>query len=111
MLHHLGPGFHHYRKFKPDAAAGDYSKLRYWGLMAPGVNDDPKKKAAGTWSMTQRGIDWVMERIQIPRAQYVFDNKQFGHSDDTVGIREILHGKDGEPPEGFDYPKLMRFLI
>ncbi len=111
-LYHLGPGAHHYRSFITGSAPGDYAKPRWWGMMIPEEkNDDPKKKSSGYWRITEHGKDFVEERVQVPRVALVFDKKFFGYEGEDIGIREILHGKDGEPPPGFNYIELMGFLI
>jgi len=102
----MPPGYHHNKEFKlPDTiGAGDFTKLRYWDLIETRANDNSKTKDSGFWRITEKGRDYVEDRIQVPKICMVFNRRARGFSTDLVGIRDAL-GKD------FDYPELMGFLI
>lgn len=96
-------GFYHISKLKPPkSGGGDFSKLRYWGLVEPEPkNDDPEKRSSGNWRITQKGIDFVEERITIPKFCYTYNKKPLKLGGPDVSILDCL-AKDR-----FRYDELM----
>lgn len=86
--------------------SSEESKLRYWGLVE---EQNTEGHPGGYWRLTQKGIDWVEERIKVPHYVRVFDSRALsrpqsqakGDPKPDIGIRDAL-GTD------FDYDKLMR---
>lgn len=48
------------------AAGGDYAKLVYWGVLAPG-------RSPGEYALTHKGKDFVECRIALPKAVFVYN--------------------------------------
>jgi hypothetical protein len=106
------PGFYHVRtiaanmpKGGPKVIGGDFAKLRYWGLIEQGDNDDPDKRSSGTWRITAKGIDFVEKRITIPKFAYTYNKKCVGMGGPQVSILDCLR------KDKFKYGELMGFLI
>lgn len=74
------------------SSGGVYAQMRYWGLIEQ--NDD------ATWSATQKGVDFLHDRISVPSTAFVFNQTLLGFSDDTVGVRDCMGKK-------FDYDEMM----
>lgn len=73
---------------------GDYAKLRFWGLLAP-KGDDPVKdtKASGFWSVTDKGVDFILGKQSVPSRVHIFDNRKWGESGGMVSIQQALGKK------------------
>lgn len=80
--------------------SGDWGKLRYWGLIEqkPGVRNDGSAHN-GHWRITQKGIDFLMDRIKIPKFVVVYNKKLIRVSDESVGVQDCL--------KKFSYRELM----
>lgn len=95
--------------FKPElvaatAGGGDFSKLRFWNMVEAqtGLRVDGSNRN-GFWRVTPLGVDFVNDRIKVPRRVVLFDNRflRFEDLNDLIGIRDCLGDR-------FDYRKLMR---
>jgi hypothetical protein len=74
------------------ARGGDWSKLRYWGMLQQlgDVRPDGSTRT-GMWRMTDMGVDFVHERISVPKVVLVYNQTLLGHdSAQWVTIREAL---------------------
>lgn len=78
----------------------DEAKLRYWGLMEEGDERREDGGRAGWWRVTEKGRDFVLGHITVPKYARVFDARLFRLEGEEVGIREALGDK-------FDYNELM----
>jgi hypothetical protein len=79
----------------------EMGKLVHFGLaVIKGHDGDSKKKTSGLWRPTDKGIDFVFDRVRVPRRVYLYDNKAVGSDDEMTSIREALGDK-------FDYGELM----
>lgn len=57
------------------SGAGDFSKLRYWGLIEKKPRDeDQQQKSNGYWQITHTGFEFLMNRVSLPKYAYVFDD-------------------------------------
>jgi hypothetical protein len=91
--------------YKRNAVAAEYPKLEYWGLIQPLPNDDLEKRGSGFWRVTDKGVQFVLGELRLPRRAFVaepgFDARVLGFDDEkTTSIREALADK-------FDYEELM----
>lgn len=85
----------------PKNIGGEYGKLVHWKLAELKPNDeDPSKKTSGLWRPTQKGIDFVAERITVPKHIFLYNNELHSVSEEQTTIRESLGEK-------FDYEELM----
>lgn len=66
----------------PGVRGGDYGKLRYWGLIEP--------VSMGRWKVTQKGRDFVADRVRVEASVWVYNDRVRRKSDDTVNIRQVL---------------------
>lgn len=104
-FYHLGGhnGFIHISELKSAflTGAGDFTKAKYWDLLDQQINnDDPEKKHSGLWFLTEKGRDYVLGRISIPKYVIVFDDKVLRFSDELSTIQDALGNK-------FNYEELM----
>ncbi len=102
-------GYHHIRDLKVDLGGSDFSKLKYWGLIehAPRdipILDDPKKRTSGYWAITDKGEDFVENKIRIPFYCYIYNDHKYNESEETKSIVEAIGDE-------FDYRELMGYLI
>lgn len=66
-------------------------KLRYWGLAAPVVNEEAKKKA-GWWEITDRGKAFVEGKMRIRRKVVMCRNQFVRYEGSLIGIDEVFDG-------------------
>jgi hypothetical protein len=84
-------------------AYGDIQKTRMWDLLDPITSDEPPASGArtlGLWRFLPKGIDFIENKIQIPKYAYVYDNTLLGYSEEKTDIIKCLHKK-------FNYYELM----
>ena len=105
-----GP-YHHRNVIMPNDTSGSFAKLEYWRLIDQKVNTDTGKRCSGFWRITQKGIDFVENKISVPKYQYTYNMKVFppelvapGVPVKYIGIREAL-------TERFNYQELMGYLL
>lgn len=79
----------------------DFQKLRYWGVVTPVKNDDPKKRSSGMWKITEKGIQFVKGEITLPEAAYTYNGQCHGYSENHIHIWDAFKNK-------FDYEELMK---
>lgn len=76
---------------------GEWSKLRYWGLIEerPKTEKVSKEEAKkGYYRLTPKGLAFVKGEQKVPRAILFYDDRHLGFSaDKEVGVRDVL-GKD-----------------
>lgn len=78
----------------PASIRGDFSKLKYWGLI------QPNEESEGFYKITQKGIDFVEGKTKVESHVMLYNNKFYGFKGNYVGIKECLKKK-------FNYEKLM----
>lgn len=102
-LYKLGEGYHHIRDFiVTPTGTNDFSKLRYWGLVAemPKDESDSSKRTSGFWAVTTKGTDFVHGKQSVPSHVQLFNSKKYGFTGDQITIREALGNE-------FNYQELM----
>lgn len=83
------------------AIALEYNKLAYWGLIETRTKDSGEGNSrSGLWRITQKGKDFVEDRISVPRWVYVYDAAPRKVSEEKTTIKEALGDK-------FNYAELM----
>lgn len=82
-----------------------YSLMRFWDLIVAAeydqVNSYEDKKASGYWKITERGEKFVNNEINISKYVYLFNNRKYSISEETISIHEALGKK-------FSYSELMQ---
>jgi len=85
------------------AIRGDWGKLKYWGLLEekPTVRDDGSKHA-GYYRITPTGVDFVKNRIVVPKYAYFYSGvlKKEIQVNESVDIQTALS-------DSFKYDELM----
>ena len=110
-LNQAKPGFYHVSKIKEydksnNPIGGDFAKLRYWGLIfAEPKNDNPEKRSSGKWHITEKGIDFVEQRITIPKFCFTYNKKPLKLGGDPVSILDCLAN------DRFRYNELMGYPV
>ena len=101
-LDKVEPGqFQHITKLNTASSGGDFAKLRYWGLIVPKSNDDPKKKHSGLWMITRKGIHFASGRRKVPKYARVYNHDLLFLNGPLVSIAEAYG-------ENFNYEELMQ---
>jgi len=83
-----------------DHTSRDYSYARHWGLMVERPPDSTRARSSGFWKPTDKGIQFVMNQIRVPKRVHLYNNEVIGWDEETTCIVEAM-GKN------FDYAELM----
>lgn len=90
---------HILREIKPSNRM--YSLARWWGLIeAKEYHGEDDKKSSGYWCLTIKGINFVENKIKIPKYALLFNNHFYKFSGEDVDISDALGQK-------FSYRELM----
>lgn len=76
------------------------SQLTWWDLVK---EEDVKRKDGGHggyWSLTQRGVDFTLDKLTIRRHARIYDARVLGYQSEPVSIIDCLGDK-------FNYRELM----
>ena len=77
-----------------------FQTCKHWGLIEAQPNrTDPTRKSKGIWRITPTGMDFVDDRISIPKTVYVYNREVHGFSDDRTAFSDVC--------PRFDYEKAM----
>ena len=83
---------------------GDWSKLRYWGLIESdeSIRDDGSKRA-GVWRVTEAGMAFAANDKSVPSHVHIYNGEAFSsyQTGETTNIEQALGEK-------FNYRELMR---
>ncbi len=84
------------------ALRGDIPKLRFWGLLKKltGRKEDGNPNN-GYYELTQRGVDFVEEKIKVSGHVLLFNQRILGIEGELIGIKQALKNK-------FSYEELMK---
>lgn len=69
----------------------NFQKLRYWDLVARFTTKEGARKG-GVWTMTSKGIDFVLSRIKVPRSVWTYRGERVRYEGDEVFIHQIDEG-------------------
>ena len=78
----------------------EYSKLRYWGLIEPKLNDGNGGTSNGYWKITTKGENFVKNEIEVKERIQLINGELHGFDGDDINIIYALNNK-------FDYHELM----
>ena len=79
----------------------EFQKLRFWGFTEPKSMNKDDKKTRGFYKLTEKGKNFVENRIEVPRHIFLYNGEFLGFSDEKTNIKKALNSK-------FDYEELMR---
>jgi len=79
---------------------GYHGKLKYYDMIEQLPNDDTSKAKSGIWRITQKGKDFVNNKILVPKRVHLYNDRVDGWSDEQIDIVTSL-GKH------FNYNELM----
>lgn len=83
-------------------ANSDWAKLRHWGLIEPlSAGRDDGSMRDGFWRLTDKGREFVANRLTIPASVTMYNRKALHFSDKFVTIKETIG-------TNFDYDAMMR---
>lgn len=106
MYHFRKNAFTHvedfFKKIKcPSSIRGDFSKLRYWGLIEENTEEEGQE---GFYRVTAKGREFVRCEIKVESHIQLYNDKFYGFVGNYVDIRDCLKTK-------FDYEKLMAGML
>ncbi len=81
---------------------GDWAKLTHWGLIEA-KQDEVRKdgsRRVGFYKITQRGIDFVERRVEVPQYVFIYASHLLGKSEKMTTIDKALRNR-------FNYGELM----
>ncbi len=81
------------KKMNINTSSLDYSIIKHFGLMEEEINDLTEKKNSGYWRITQKGIDFVSQKIEVPSHVNLYNNKVLGFSDTKTNVVKSLGTK------------------
>lgn len=79
----------------------DHAMLAYWGLIEEMPAQGPHGGRAGYWRVTDRGCNFLKNRLTVPKYAKVYDGRVLGFDGPGVVIRDALGTK-------FNYDDLMK---
>lgn len=82
------------------SGAGDFTKLKYWGIIRQAEHDDPARRDSGLWTITERGLYFMRGMLHLPEYFLVFDDKIIGRSETQVSFEQCFG-------QHFNYERLM----
>lgn len=91
--------YHHVTEIGVVAAGGEFARLERFGLINQLKNEDPAKKTSGMWKPTQSGIDFISNKVAIPKFCQMYNGKIYGFSEAKIQITDVI--------ENFNYEELM----
>jgi len=91
----------HVRELQGKSGGGDFAKYRYWDLIRARMNDDASKKDSGIWSLTPRGVAFLLGDLSIHSHAVVVDGECVGFSGTLLSVYAAFR------TSGFDYAELM----
>lgn len=88
-------------RFRSVAGGGDFTKLAHWGLVEQqlGKRADGSKRN-GWWRVTQRGEDFINQKILVASHVYLYNGNFIGYEEKSISILKSLGKK-------FNYDELM----
>lgn len=62
--------------------SGEFARLRHFGLIESGGD--------GNWRITRKGINFIDNKIEMPKYIKIYNNKVLGFSREMITVRQIL---------------------
>jgi hypothetical protein len=83
-------------------ASSNGTMLTHWGMLIHKAKDpnNTRDRTSGLWKPTQKAVDFVYERIQVPAHIRLYHDTVVDRSTELIGIREALGVE-------FNYEELM----
>lgn len=91
-------------EFKKQTSGLDFSVLKHWDLIETTNIKDPSKRNSGYWRLTEKGYNFVMNQIKVPKYVHIYSSKKMGFSGQEVSISQCLG-------DNFNYAQLMGKLF
>lgn len=98
-----GEFFHVQNMFteKKEHNGRNWTLFKYWSIVEENLNDSKiGAKTSGEWRITEKGILFVENKLQVPKFIKLYNNQSYGFEGEQVGIKECLGEK-------FSYDELM----
>lgn len=80
----------------------DYSVMKFFDLISDEPTTDSERRNSGLWRITQKGIDFIENKIRVQSHVLLYNNICYGFTNEFVDIRTSLG-------ERFDYSELMGY--
>lgn len=77
----------------------DWTLLKHWGLLEE-KESKPDEPCSGMWRITDKGVAFVRNQIEVEKRLYFYNNKVYGRDTELTNIIEALGSK-------FNYHELM----
>lgn len=98
-----GNGWIHYKECQ--FSSRNYPYVAHWGLAHTRPDPAGKKRTSGEWRPTQKGIDFIFNRIKVPLYVYTYNGEATGFDNQNeIGISEAFGGDE------FDLSELMNLV-
>jgi hypothetical protein len=69
----------------------DWTLLKHWGLLEEKEHiENNTTKSSGYWKITEKGKEFVMNKISVPNKVHIYNNIVLGFSEDKTTIIESL---------------------
>ena len=88
------------RKMNLNTSSLDYSIIKHFDLIEEEIDHETEKKNSGYWKITQKGIEFIEQKIEVPSHVHIYNGKVLGFADTTTNIITSLGNK-------FSYNELM----
>lgn len=77
------------------AKSREEGKLVHWGLVVEASEPRPDGGRAGWWRVTERGEDFILRGLRVPKYILLYDNRFLGYEDPNklINIRDALTEK------------------
>jgi hypothetical protein len=81
---------------------GNFATMKYWGLIEQleKDEDDTTRRTSGWWRITQKGRNFILNKITIPKYIFTYNMSLHSMSEEHTDIAESL-------TEKFNYQELM----
>jgi hypothetical protein len=91
------------------SVSGAFAKLRHWGLIEqlPKDNSQVHKRTSGMWRITDRGIDFVLNRIDVPKFIKVYNQTFYGFDEQKNEKNKPITVTDAIASK-FNYAELLK---
>jgi hypothetical protein len=90
------------KRFRLHMNGGNFATMKYWGVIEQieKDEDDTTRRTSGCWRITQKGRNFILSRITIPKYIFTYNMSLHSVSEEQTNIAESL-------TERFNYQELM----
>ena len=77
------------------AKSREEGKLVHWGLVVEAQEPRPDGGRAGWWRVTEKGEDFILHGLKVPKHTLIYDGRCLGYDDpdELIDIRDALTKK------------------